>query len=74
MLEGFSFGQFPAAAGDRTKNYSLKLQQRKLRLAIKKNCLTLGVAKHWTRLLRKVESPGLGIFESRLDKYWSGMV
>lgn len=56
------------------------MQQRRFKLAIRKNFFTAGVVKHWNRLLKEVvESPALEAFISHEDvalrdvvEWWTG--
>lgn len=54
---------------------SLKLQQRDLRLEMRRKFLTRRVGEHWNRLPGEVvESPlSLEVFKSRLDRPLAGM-
>ncbi|RMC07014.1 hypothetical protein DUI87_16467 [Hirundo rustica rustica] len=61
-------GLFLQATTDRARGHSLKLQQGRYRLDIRKKFLTERLIKYWNGLPGEVvESPSLEVFKKRLD-------
>lgn len=68
-------GFFSVATGDRIRSNSLKFQQKKLRLPMRRDFLTMRVVQWCNRLPRApVVSPSMEVFKSRLDRCLVGVV
>ncbi|KFV67294.1 hypothetical protein N307_09635, partial [Dryobates pubescens] len=68
-------GLFSQAPSTRTRGHSLKLQQGRFRLEVRKKFYTERVIAHWNVLPGEVvESPSLEVFRRRLDGVLGAMV
>lgn len=65
---------FSISTGNKTRNNGLKLKQRKCRLDVRINFLTMKVGEHWNRVLRGCRYTITGSFKlhirSGVDNYF----
>ena len=60
---------------DRMRGNSFKRKKGRFRLDVRKKFFTVGVVRHWNRLLREaVAAPSLEVFKARLDGALSNLV
>lgn len=75
MGDGYEEATYCVASRDRTRSNSLRLQKGPFRLEIRKNSLTMGLVKGWSRLPTVVvEVHTLRLFKTRLKEHMDEMI
>jgi len=68
-------GHFVRECSDWVRGNSFKLKEGRIKLAIRKKYITVGMMRHWDRLPREaVDAPSLEVFKARLDGALSSLV
>ena len=66
---------FTRECSERMRGNSLKLNEGRFRIDIRKKFFTVRVVRHWNRLPREaVDAPSLEVFKARLDGALSNLV